>query len=465
MTFFLYFCNRNREFRTGGFGNNRVNAMNFFDRQSEIQKLREIREVSRNAAQFTVLTGRRRIGKTALVMEAYKDDPSLYFFVTRSSESVLCEEFAGELTEKLHIPVLGKPERFSDIFDYVMELAKTRPLTLIIDEFQDFNRVNSAIYSQMQKIWDRKKGEAKINLIVCGSVYSMMTKLFRDRKEPLYGRQTEFLKIESFTPSVLKEILAFHNPSYGKEDLLALYTYTGGVAKYVELLMDSGVTTAEEMTARMVAKNSYFIYEGKNMLIEEFGRDYGRYFDILKLISTGHNTRGDIEGILHAEVSGYMTRLENDYGLIAKAKPMFQKSANKNIVYRVNDLFLQFWFRFIYKYNHFIEANAYGKLAEIVMRDYETYSGRILERYFKDVMRESGQYTHIDSWWDRRGENEIDIIAADDLLKHVTFYEVKRQRSELDLSPLREKVQRFIEATGMYSRYVIETKGLCMDDM
>lgn len=447
-----------------GFGNN-ILIMKFFDREYEINKLREIRSLSHNAAQFTVLTGRRRIGKTSLVMKAHEDETLLYFFVTRSTESVLCEEFADELTQKLNIPLLGRVERFADIFDYLMELSKTRPLTLMIDEFQNFSRVNSAIFSQMQKIWDKKKDGAKMNLIVCGSVYSMMTRLFRDKKEPLYGRQTEFLKIEPFAPSVVKEILEYYRPDYSKEDLLALYTFTGGVAKYVELLIDAGATTSEKMLERIVAKNSYFIYEGKNMLIEEFGRDYGRYFDILKMIATGHNTRGDIEGILHAEVSGYMTRLENDYGLIKKSRPMFQKSANKNIVYAVNDPFLQFWFRFVYKYYHFIEANAFGKLAEIVGRDYETYSGKMLERYFKEVMRESGAYTHIDSWWDRRGENEIDIIAADDLGKQVTFYEVKRQRKELDLGVLEEKVQRFRETTGMYGSYKTACKGLSMEDM
>ncbi len=439
--------------------------MKFFDRKYEIGKLREIRELSNHAAQFTVLTGRRRIGKTSLVMKAYENENILYFFVTRSTESVLCEEFVEELTEKLQIPLLGKVERFADIFDYLMELSKTRPLTLMIDEFQDFSRVNGAIFSQMQKIWDKKKGEAKMNLIVCGSVYSMMTKLFRDRKEPLYGRQTEFLKIEPFTPSVIKEILGYYHPGYTKEDLLALYTYTGGVAKYVELLMDAGATSADKMLERIIAKNSYFIFEGKNMLIEEFGRDYGRYFDILKLIATGHNTRGDIEGILHMEVSGYMTRLENDYGLIAKNKPMFQKTANKNIVYSVSDLFLQFWFRFIYKYNHFIEANAYGKLAEIVKRDYTTYTGKLLEHWFKAVMKESERFTHIDSWWDRKGENEIDIIAADDLEKRVTFYEVKRQRSEIDLKVLEEKVQRFKEVTGEFEKYDSGMVGLSMEDM
>ena len=439
--------------------------MKFFDREYEIKKLREIREVSQCAAQFTVLTGRRRIGKTSLVMKAYEDETILYFFVTRSTESVLCEEFVEELTSKLQIPILGKVERFADIFGYIMELAKTRPLTLMIDEFLDFNRVNGAIFSQMQKIWDKNKGEAKINLIVCGSVYSMMTKLFRDKKEPLYGRQTEFMKIEPFAPSVVKEILGFYHPEYSKEDLLALYTYTGGVAKYVELLMDGGATTSAKMLERIVAKNSYFIYEGKNMLIEEFGRDYGRYFDILKLIASGHNTRGDIEGILHAEVSGYMTRLENDYGLIAKSRPMFQKSANKNIVYAVSDLFLQFWFRFIYKYNHFIEANAHGKLAEIVERDYETYSGKVLERYFKEMMKESERYTHIDSWWDRKGENEIDMICEDELAERVIFYEIKRQKDEISIGVLKQKAEAMLRASGAFKDYEIGYEGLSMEEM
>ena len=104
-------------------------------------------------------------------------------------------------------------------------------------------------------------------------------------------------------------------------------------------------------------------------------------------------------------------------------------------------------------------------MAEIVKRDYETYSGRVLERYFKDALKESENYTHIDSWWDRKGENEIDIIAADDLTKQVTFFEVKRKCSELNMKLLAEKSQRFMETTGMYGDYAVNCMGLCMDDM
>jgi len=439
--------------------------MNFFDRKQEIEHLQKIRQMAQNTAQFTVITGRRRIGKTSLVLKAYDDEPFLYFFVSRSSESELCREFADEIRQKLNMPILGNADSFADIFQYVMDISKQRPITLMIDEFQDFNRVNSAIFSQIQRIWDLNKNESRLNLIVCGSVYSMISKLFRDHKESLYGRQTGSFKVETFSPSVLKEILGFYNPDYNNPDLFALYLLTGGVPKYVELLMDSGATSQQQMLQTMVQKDSYFIYEGKNMLIEEFGRDYGRYFDILKLIAEGNNTRSRIENVLHCEVSGYLTRLENDYGLIAKSRPMFQQSTTKNIHYTVSDNFLCFWFRFIYKYNSIIEANAYQKLAEIVNRDYAVYSGIILERYFREVLLVSQSYTQIGSWWNRKGEDEIDIIAIDDLSKSITFYEVKRQKEEISIPILNEKARHFFEATGKCKDYKVEYKGVSIEDM
>ena len=89
-------------------------------------------------------------------------------------------------------------------------------------------------------------------------------------------------------------------------------------------------TVVPKMTEKFVAKNSYFIYEGKNMLIEEFGKDYVRYFEILQLIATGHTTRSEIEDVMKVELSGYLTKLENDYCLISRYVPLFQKT-NRNI--------------------------------------------------------------------------------------------------------------------------------------
>ena len=388
----------------------------------------------------------------------------LYFFVARKTEAELCKDFVEEITSKLQLPILGEVVRFADIFKYLLQLSKNRPLTLIIDEFQDFKRVNPSVFSDMQKIWDLNKQEAHINLVVCGSVYSLMNVIFKNNKQPLYGRQTGEIKVTPFPPSVVKEILSSYNSAYTNEDLLALYSYTGGVAEYVEMMMDAGAMTKEQMTEKFVAKNSYFIYEGKNMLIEEFGKDYARYFEILQLIASGYTTRGEIESIMKIEIAGYLAKLENDYCLISRYTPMFQK-ANRNIHYQIEDNFLRVWFRYIYKYGYMIEVGANKKLKMLMDKDYTTYTGKVLERYFLAKMIESEDYTQIASWWDRKGENEIDLIAADELKQKVTFYEVKRQAKDINLGILKDKAEHFFQATGKFKKYDIGYQGLSMEDM
>ena len=439
--------------------------MRFFGRKDEIAELQNIHKLSLQTARFTIVTGRRRSGKTSLLIKAYENiNDMLYFFVARKSEEELCKDFLNEITEKLQIPILGEVTRFADIFKYLMQVSKTRPLTLVIDEFQDFKRVNPSVFSDMQKIWDLNKQDARINLVVCGSVYSLMNIIFKNNKEPLYGRQTGEIKVTPFPPSVIKEILGTYNSHYTPEDLLALYTYTGGVAEYVEMMIDAGATEKELMTEKFIGKNSYFIYEGKNMLIEEFGKDYSRYFEILQLIASGYTTRSEIEDIMKVEISGYITKLENDYNLISRNMPMFQKT-NRNIHYQIEDNFLRVWFRYIYKYGYMLEVGANKKLKIIMDRDYTTYTGKVLEKYFTAKLIESELFTNISSWWDRKGENEIDIIAADEIENKVIFYEVKRQAKDVNIGIVKDKAEHFFQTTGKFKRYDIEYKGLSMEDM
>jgi len=438
--------------------------MQFFDRIRETESLKHIQEQSQQHAQFTVLTGRRRIGKTSLVLYAYKDVPYLYFFVSKKAESELCEAYQREMADKLGIPMLGRVTRFADIFEYLMQLAKRQPITLFIDEFQEFLKVNPSVYSDMQKIWDINKNEAHINLIVGGSVQSMIHKIFEDKKEPLYNRQTSKIQLNRFAPSILKEILAAHHPNYTSDDLLALYSFTGGVAKYVELLMDKGAFTRQQMIETIIHPDSIFLSEGKNLLIEEFGKDYGIYFSILTAIATGHSQRSQIEDIVSKEIGGYLSMLEDTYGIIRKHKPMFA-ATNSNVRYRIEDIFLTFWFRFIFKYNYMLEIDAFDSLRSIVERDYETYSGKMLERYFKDKLIEEQQYTQIDNWWSRNGADEIDLIAVNEITKQASFFEIKRNEKELDLPLLEQRTNTFLVATRQLKKYTISAKGLSMEDM
>lgn len=439
--------------------------MRFYDREQEIDFLRETRKKAVKTACFTVVTGRRRIGKTTLIAKAYEDAPFVYFFVARKAEADLCEVYLEEISEKLGIPTLGSSRHFSDIFRYLMQLSQKQSFTLVIDEFQDFYRVNKSVFSEMQDIWDTYEKTSHINLIVCGSIYSMMQKIFKDNKEPLYGRNTGELRVKPFRPSVLKQIMQDAKPGYNKEDLLAMFSFTGGVAKYVNQLVDAGALDKDAMIRYMISANSTFLNEGKNNLIEEFGKDYGTYFSILSCIARGKNTRSEIEDVIGKEIGGYLTNLEKDYELIAKRQPLFEKSATKNVRYELDDVFYSFWFRFVFKYSYIIEIENYAKLQEIVMRDYNTFSGLMLERYFYRMAVESGKYTRLGRWWDRRGENEIDLIAEDELTNHATFFEIKRQKDEISLGVLRQKAEVFLQATHQFKGHEISYIGFSMEEM
>ena len=197
--------------------------------------------------------------------------------------------------------------------------------------------------------------------------------------------------------------MAEYNPDHAAEDLLAIYSFTGGVAKYVQLLIDAGATTKTKMITHIIKADSVFLGEGKAILIEEFGKDYGVYFSILSAIARGKTSRSEIEN--------------------------------------------------------------YDAVKAMINRDYETFSGKMLERYFKRVLIESKAYTRIGSWWDRKGENEIDIVAENELDDEAVFIEVKRKKENFDAVALNEKVSVFTRATGKFKGYAISQKGLSMTDM
>ncbi|HBG41500.1 ATP-binding protein [Limibacterium fermenti] len=439
--------------------------MDFYNREKEIALLLNVQKQSVKNAQMTVITGRRRIGKTHLLLKATEGQPTLYFFVARKSERFLCQDFVHEIKDKLGIPILGEVNSFGELFKFLMELSKTQPFNLIIDEFQEFYTIAPSVYSDIQHYWDVNKDSSKMNLLLSGSVHSLMHKIFQNSKEPLFGRATALLKVKPFETSILKEILADHHPDYTSEDLLALYTFTGGVAKYIQLLMDSGSYTLEEMLDYIIKEDSTFIPEGKNMLIEEFGKEYANYFTILSAIARGETTRSKIEAVVNREIGGYLTKLEHDYGLISKVLPIFSKVETKNVRYTIEDNFLTFWFRFIYKYSYMVEIGAFEQLKHLVIHDYSTFSGKILERYFRTQYMEQMHFTRIGGYWDRKGEHEIDLIAVNELDKTAEVIEIKRNETNINKGKLREKGLYCMNATDGLKGYDIKYKGLSMKDM
>lgn len=436
--------------------------MKFYNREKELAQLQKIRQRSAQSAQMTVVIGRRRIGKTSLLKKDMEGQVAVYLFVAKKSEALLCQEFVETVKLTLSVTTFGEIIRFRDFFAWVMELSKTRNFTLILDEFQEFRLINLSIFSEMQNTWDAEKESSKLNLILCGSVYSMMKDIFENSKEPLFARATAKMIIKPFEVSVLKEILSDANPEFTPTDLLAFYTLTGGVAKYVENFISAGAFTLDEMLEEIFTDNSLFLEEGKNTLIEEFGRDYTTYFSILSLIANSKTSRPEIESILEMSVGPFLDKLENDFSLIRKIRPIFSKPTGRMVKYEIVDNFLSFWFRFIFKNYSAVEIGNFEFLKNQVRRDYPTFSGKMLERYFSEKLRASGEFSQLGTYWDRKNNNEIDIVAVNEQEKRVVFAEVKVNKSKISLAELQRKSKVLDSYLTGYSK---EFLGLSLDEM
>ena len=436
--------------------------MQFYNREQELESLRQIDRQSNQNAAMTVIVGRRRTGKTTLISKAFEDKEYLYFFVGNSTEQILCEEWQRKTEEILGIQIHGKITRIKDLLEVIFREAQTRQVTLVIDEFQRLEIINVAIISDIQDVWDRYHTTTRMHLIACGSIWSMMKRIFENEHEPLFRRYTHKMVVRPFRPSVLKTILADHNPDYTNEDLLALYAITGGVAKYVSLFMDMGAVTKDSMFDAVCSPTSLFFSEGTELLIGEFGKRYSVYFSIMQLIAGGMTSQSEIDGILKKKTGRYMETLESDYSLISKNRPMFSKPNVQGIKWFIDDNFLRFWFRFIESNRSMIELGKYSLLREFLDKNYNQFSGFALEKYFRELTGEQPRTTQVGHWWDNKGENEIDLIALEDLDKKAVIAEVKRNPRKYSEASLHEKARHVLP---YLKGYEVEYRGYSMDDM
>ena len=209
-------------------------------------------------------------------------------------------------------------------------------------------------------------------------------------------------------------------------------------------------------------ENSYFLDEGRDVLIDEFGKDYGNYFSILSLIASSKTERGEIESILEMPVGGYLDKLENEYNIIKRARPFGAKEGSRSNKYLIEDNFLNIWFRFIYKFRSAVEIGNLEYVRNIVERDYEVYSGIVLEKYFRAKMIDSKEYSDIQGYWNSKGEDEIDIVAVNDFEKYLLFCEVKRNPKKISLALLENKAKELIKK---FPKYNVEFRGLSLNDM
>lgn len=425
----------------------------FYNRQDEIEALLDIHQESQQQARFTYITGQRRIGKTSLINHVFlnqkftQQNRVLYFFVERKSPDALLLEFTDLIRKEF--PLSPAFSDFSSFFKYLIEQATQEPLTIIFDEFQNFDYVDSSIFSTLQKLWDQNHQDIKLNLLAVGSIYSSMEKIFADKHEPLFGRPTDKLTLRAFNLTTLLEILNKNRVQQNEfAHLLKNYTLFNGIPQYWDLLENKELLNKKPETiflSLFLSPRSILLNEGKELLMEEFGPKYHTYFSIIEAVASLSKVSvqkiAQRVGIESHHVNSYLKALNSKYNLIQKNVSVLNPSGRKGR-YSLGNRFLRTWFRYIFANKSLVEAGNKEVLIKKFKTDFPSYQGLAFEELVLEILRVNYKLFPYEKWgsyWDK--SREIDIVGLNKTEKKCLLGECKLSASNINQTLL-DKMER-----------------------
>jgi hypothetical protein len=335
-----------------------------------------------------------------------------------------------------------------------------KKIIAVFDEFQNFKYVNDAIFSILQKHIDLNKQQSKGLLLVIGSINSMMRRIFENADQPLYGRLNGSFLLRHFSLETVKEILSDHGLT-SNDDLLFFYSLFEGIPFYYNYISERGgfgKSRQDFIREDILDENSILLNEGREILLEEFGKDYSTYFSILEAIAGGATTMSriaDASGIPVHSLARYISELMEDHELIERRAPFDSKESHKMGRYYIGDNFLDSWFRYIFKNKSRLEMLGSERLTTEMMEDMPVFMGKKFEKFmiaYLSAMNREGRlrFDRIGQYWDR-GETEIDIIFTNDRDREIYFGECKLSPKRFNIEAIKTKIGNFIEAGRKYS--------------
>ncbi|AFL95708.1 putative ATPase (AAA+ superfamily) 8 [Thermococcus cleftensis] len=423
----------------------------FIDRKAELGLLEE--RLKRGRAEFVVLYGRRRIGKTALLLEFIGRHGGLYLLARETSEAENLRRFSERLAAHFNDEFLRKnPLRSWDaFFEYLHGKAMGERLIVAIDEFPYLVKGNGALPSILQEYWDLKLSRGKIFLMISGSSVGMMERLLGYRS-PLYGRRTAQLRLR---PLNFFEARAFL-PGYTLEDFVKVYGILGGTPAY--LLEFSDGRGLEENLLDYFRPDS-FLYGDALFILREELDEPRNYFAIMEAIARGKTTLGEITsetGLERGTVGKYLGVLI-ELDLVRREVPVTASWKSRKGRYHITDPYFTFWFRYVYPNADLVESGQGDALVELVMNDLPAYLGGVFEeiaRQFLGKLNKAKElpfrFTKIGRWWHK--SEEIDLLALNEREKKALFVEAKwKSLREKEARGILRDLERKSELVGLES--------------
>ena len=426
--------------------------MRFYNRKDELEELERVRKLCNRSTHFTILSGRRRVGKTELVKKFCENKEHLYFFIGRKNPSLLLEE----LSEIARTKIDGFPTilKFDEWLEFLLNNVGDNTV-VFFDEFQNLKYVDESIFSDFQKVFDDHKDKTHVHIIAAGSHITLMNKIFSDSKEPLFGRVTEKYVLKPLLFKDIAGMLAEIGVTEIKEQI-RWYTVFGGIPKYYVAAEEQGLFGDDIFsTLRLLIFREFapLKEEARSILVEDFGSEHTSYFSILEAIALGNSemtTIANRSGIKVQSIAKYLSLLVKDFGYLDYVVPITEQKPwkSKKGRYFISDNFFKFWFRYVYRNMSDYEIGNYDILIEKIIQDFDSFTGREFEKVATQFLMEMNKqdtlplkFSKIGKWWNRKG-SEIDIIALDENTNDILFCECKWRNRLTDVDVLEELMQK-----------------------
>ena len=312
-------------------------------------------------------------------------------------------------------------------------------------DFSDLVEIMMALRAEGGCEWDRAQTHESIRINLIEEAYELVDAIDKGSREMMLEEAGDFQA----------------------KDLLTVYALTGGVAAYVELLAKQNALSASKAIRFLFSiEGGWLRAEGNVYLANEFQRKFAVYKEILHAIATGDTKWNEIQDRIPENINSYLRRLE-EFRLIERVFPILEESSARKSRYRIADPYMRFWLTFVdtIQMTDLAAYHHWDKLIKLCEDALPQFLGKTLEQWFISSYLESGMWTRVGSWWDRRGHHEIDLIAIDDINKKIVFGEAKLNSEKYDERKLEQSSQAFLIEHKKYAQYQAKLVSLCPQKM
>jgi AAA+ ATPase superfamily predicted ATPase len=390
----------------------------FIGRQEELGALNGGYEAPGSA--FVPIYGRRRVGKSELILQFMKGRPGVYFVGKKAPAGLQIKEFLQEAAAVLAEPLLASfpAESWGAALDAVVSRWRSDgKLILALDEFQWTAEASPELPSVLQERWDRQwRDSGRVFLILCGSYVGFMEREVLGRKSPLFGRRTAQIPLRPFG---YREAALFH-PRYSLLDRARAYFLCGGVPLYLRCFSD-GRSIESNIAHELLEEFAVLHREGDFLLREEL-REVESYYAVLLAVASGQTTSQAIAQKTGIDARGLHYYLQQllELGYLRRRYPLTpDRPSARHVRYDLDDPLLRFWFRFVFPNTSYIRhMGAERALRDLIRPHLDSYFGGCFERLCREALpwlyRNEGVTAafEVGEYWSR--DVQVDVVGLRD---------------------------------------------------